>query len=131
MGIVTLAVSRLLIHLLGPVVFLVGILVVSLVGALLKSLGFRGARHADALLGKVWDFLRGMILIALLPALWPAVQAFRNGDLRSGLVQASALGLVVALVFIPFSLLPRTWTRTARQPARSRTPGRRPKRRSR
>ena len=131
MGIVTLAVSRLVIHLWGPGVFLVGILVISLGGALLKSVGFRNARHADALLGKVWDYIKGMILVALLPALWPAVQAFRDGDLMYGLGQVAVLGLVVFVVFKQFGLLPRTWTRTARQPARSRAAGRRPKRRSR
>lgn len=120
---VTLAVSLVVIAIRGPGVLLVGLLLISFAGAVLKSYGVRDARHAEALLGNVWGYFRGAILVALLPVLWPALQALWARDLVSGLVQLLVLGLIAAVVFEQFSRLPKTWTAMSRQRARPRVYG--------
>jgi hypothetical protein len=108
---VTLAVSQLIRLIWGTGVWIALLLMVSAFGAILASFGVREARYADSMLGKVWDYLKGSILFALLPALWPALQAFIKGDPISGVIQLAMIGLVVAVVFEQFNKLPRAMSK--------------------
>ncbi len=93
----------------GPGVLLAALIVISFVGWFLYRYGVRGGRYASHLLGNVWDYFKGAILFALLPAAWPAFKELLSGDRVSGLIQLLMLALIAAVVFEQFSHLPRSW----------------------
>lgn len=93
----------------GPGVFLALLMIISLTGWLLHRLGVREGGYLSRLLGNVWDYFRGAILFAFLPAVWIAIRELLGGDRLGGVIQLLVLGLVAAVVFQQFSRLPRSW----------------------
>lgn len=105
----------------GPGVLLGGLIVISFVGWFLYQYGVRQGKHASDLLGNVWDYFRGAILFALLPAVLAALKEILGGDPQAGLIQLLVIALVAAVVFDQFSRLPRSWSAlTARNTQRVR-----------
>lgn len=104
----------------GPGTLLAALIGISFVGWFLHRHGVPGGGYASHLIGNVWDYFRGAILVALLPAVWPAFRELLIGDRLTGLIQLLMLGLVAAIVFEQFSRLPRSWDALTRGDGRRR-----------
>lgn len=116
----TAVASRLVILVWGAGTLLVGLILLSFAGFMLKEYGVTRARHLESFLGNVWDYFRGVILAALLMAVWPAVKSIFSGDVTYGLVHVLVILFIAAVVFEQFKATPRSWSTLSRGPSRRR-----------